>query len=162
MKYSIVLFSSIFLAIFLVRCKKEETKPYEPIIITEYLTRNIDSAKILFQGKWNWIETKRLNRNSFIYTTPQTEGSSYTSLFSNDTIYGFKNGLFTNSQKFGFKIRKEISGVIPSDSMPVIVYYDALNNIQVYIPYLISKNYFILQWQYVHSGYGEAIYKKNN
>lgn len=150
----------IFICLSCTTCKKENNVPYIPIVISEYLTRNIDTARILMQGSWDWVETKKASYRTgeFIYTTPKTEGYAFSYLFFNNIIKTYKNNIEEGIVNFDFKFRGEITGN-SNDSLPVLVYY---NTPIKYIPYQVSQNYLILEGQNTPSNSGQSIYKKNN
>lgn len=156
-------FTGILLLSLIASCKKSvEQKPdYIPVIISCKLTRNIDSAKMLIQGKWEWLQEKRAVRGQgSIYLTPQTEGANYEIVFSNDTAFGYKDGILTDTSKFKFGLESEFSNY-PLDTLPVYIGFDIHTGLrQHYVPFKICNDYLLFQQQYVTSIAGEFTYKK--
>ena len=153
------LFSLIFCS-----CKKDKgSQQYIPVQTCNDLTRNIDSAKLFIQGKWNWLQEKRADRAlGFKYLTPQTEGYTYFNRYSNDTVFGYKNGNLIDTSKFSFGIESEITNY-PLDTLPVIIDYNIhTGNRLGYVPFKICKDYLILQQQFRSSISGEFTFHKIN
>lgn len=156
-------FSLLF---FTTSCCKEKPveQEYQPVQITCTLTKNLDSCKSLIQGNWTWLEEKRFDRvqQKFVYLTSQNQGYSLSLRLLNDTANFYKNNQPDSVYTFKVVRLTEISGTnFPEDNDPVLVFYSLYNGMRKWhVPIKICSNYLVLQYQYVSSIGGEAIWKK--
>lgn len=147
-------------------CKKKQLvqEDYKPIVIPCTLSKDIDTVKFYIQGTWEWLEEKRSDRlqQKFIYLTPQNQGYTLTVKLYNDTARFFKNDRRDSIYIYKIQRQTEITGTnYPEDNDPVLAYYN-LNDGQRawFVPVKICNNYMLLQYQYVSSIGGEAIWRK--
>ena len=81
----------LVLSVVIIQCKKSigEDSSYVLVNINCVLTKNVDSARILIQGKWNWVQEERaIQRGGYIaYFTPHTEGHTEGLKFNKDTVF---------------------------------------------------------------------------
>lgn len=150
----------------LVCCKKQPKKEidYIPFVIPCNLSNNLDTVKQLFNGTWEFVQEKRVDRiqGGFIYLTPKSQGYVTTLKLFSDTLVNLKNN--TLESKYYYKILKQadITGTNnPDDNEPVLVQYNIQTGLRInYVPIKICSNYLILQFQAVTSIGGEQIWKK--
>lgn len=156
----------ITLLLFIFACCKKNTveNEYQPVVVTCTLTKDLDSCKSLIQGNWVWLEEKRFNRveQKFEYLTPQNQGYTLSVTLLNDTARYYRNNRPDSVYTFKILRLTEISGTnFPEDNDPVIVFYNLHNGLRNWhVPIRICSNYLLLQYQYVSSIGGEAIWKK--
>jgi len=157
-----------FLSMLILQCTKKlgEDSSYVPVNITCTLTKNVDSARILIQGKWNWVQEERaIQRGGYIaYFTPHTEGHTEGLKFNKDTVFFIKNDVILDTSKFDFRPYSEFSNYPPDPNLIVIVYYNihSGNSNSGGTPFKICKDYFILQFQFFDDNRGDFTYKKIN
>lgn len=144
--------------------KNDNEEDYTPVVITCVLSKNLDTCKSLIQGRWNWVEEKRANRGQqkFEYLTPQNQGYNLSVHFINDTAKFYKNNQPDSVYTFKIMRLTEISGTnFPEDNDPVLAFYNLHNGIRKwYVPLKICNTFLLLQYQYVSSIGGEAIWLK--
>lgn len=142
-------------------CKLEDVQP--PVVIDCKLTKNFDSVKLLIQGTWVWLQEERVTLTQPLrYLTPKTEGVSYKVELKGDSTYGFQCDSLTGKAKFAILRLKEISGTsFPEDEDPVMVFYDVKTGARKgYVPIIICRDYYILQYQFVSSIIGPNTWKR--
>jgi len=156
---TIILFSQVC-------CKKQPKKEteYIPFVITCNLSSDLDTIKQSFNGTWEFVQEKRVERiqEGFYYLTPQSQGYNLRMQIIYDTVKYFRNT--TQDSVYRYKILKQadITGTNnPDDNEPVLVFYNTYNGLRnSYVPIKSCGNYLILQFQAVTSIVGEQIWKK--
>lgn len=160
MKYTIL---SALLFFSLISCKKNNQE-YTPIKIDCTLTKNIDSARQLITGIWDWLEEQRIDQRQqkFVFLTPANQGYSLKMIFQNDTVTFFKNNNIEIIYTYSIVPLKVISGTsYPEDEDPVIVFYNIPTGIRdAHVPFKICTNFLLMQYQFVTSVDGQQIWEK--
>ena len=159
-----LLFLSTLLVSLFCCCKKNKTMEYQPVQIPCELTKNMDTARLYIQGRWQWLEERRMSQSQgqLVYLTPQNQGYTLSMKLSNDTARFFRNSRPDSVYTFKIQRLAEISGTnFPEDQDTVLVFYNLYNGMRnSYVPLKICGNYLLLQYQYVSSVVGEVIWKK--
>lgn len=142
-------------------CDKDDL--YVPVKKCHDLSRNMDTINKYIHGTWKWVEDNRYNRlkNEYEYFTPKIRGYNITLILSGDTARFFKNETIDSTYQFRIQRELEITGV-PTDSLPVLVYYSFYTGSRrSYVPILICKYQLIMHYGGYNDLLDESIWEKN-
>jgi hypothetical protein len=77
---------AISFSVVLLFCQCRKDKACTPVQICENLTENADSIATYLPNKWQWVESKQIDRGGNItYSYPETAGYSSKLILKSDT-----------------------------------------------------------------------------
>jgi hypothetical protein len=149
----------LFAIILFSQCHK--TKPYVPVQLCPDLTENINSVEMFIYKKWEWTESRQIDRSgTTIYSYPKVEGYSLQLKLTSDTAIFYKNNFPDVSYKFRVCLEKEITND-SSDDKTVIVMYDLTSgSYHHYYRIQACENFLVLLQSYRSDISPDMIYKK--